>query len=72
MAAVGIRRVFWTNHNGEWEGGKVRDMVAALEGSNQTGEISGKGKEKQVYDGGPLMYATKHEVLMMRRIMGGI
>jgi hypothetical protein len=31
MQWAGIRRVFWTSNNGEWEGGKIRDMVDALE-----------------------------------------
>ncbi|KAI9729408.1 MAG: hypothetical protein M1835_003629, partial [Candelina submexicana] len=27
MESVGIKRVFWTNENGEWIGGKVRDLT---------------------------------------------
>lgn len=67
MRAVGIRRVFWTNDSGGWEGGKVKDLVDGLDGvatESATGEQEG---------GGPMgngVFVTKHEVLMMRRIMG--
>ena len=27
MRWAGIKRVFWTNVNGEWEGGKVADLL---------------------------------------------
>ncbi|KAF7195359.1 hypothetical protein HII31_03251, partial [Pseudocercospora fuligena] len=64
MHQVGIRRVFWTNDAGQWEGGKVAALVAAMDAgmeSNATGE------------GGPIgngVFVTKHEVLMLRRMMG--
>ena len=58
MHAVGIKRVFWTNQQGQWEGDKVTRLVAALEGN-------------PAEEGATQMYATKHEVLMMRRVMGG-
>lgn len=71
MHSVGIRRVFWTNEEGEWEGGKVRDLVDALEGSGASavGDEDGEGL------GGPTgngVFVTKHEVLnlMLRRLMG--
>jgi hypothetical protein len=56
MHAAGIRRVFWTNADGEWESGKVRDLMDLLEegGDDTTG-----------------LYVSKHEVLMLRRGMGG-
>ena len=63
MHAVGIKRVFWTNDDGEWEGGKVARFIDALDG-----EVDGAG-----CDGGPMgngVFVTKHEVLMMRRKMG--
>ena len=63
MHAVGIKRVFWTNYDGEWEGGKVATFIDALDG-----EVDGPG-----YGGGPMgngVFVTKHEVLMMRRKMG--
>ncbi|EME76928.1 uncharacterized protein MYCFIDRAFT_65761 [Pseudocercospora fijiensis CIRAD86] len=64
MHQVGIRRVFWTNDAGHWEGGKVAALIAAMDAgmeSNATGE------------GGPIgngVFVTKHEVLMLRRMMG--
>lgn len=63
MHAVGIKRVFWTNDSGEWEGGKVTNLVNALDGGTD-----GSG------GGGPMgngVFVTKHEVLNMRRTMGG-
>jgi hypothetical protein len=63
MHAVGIKRVFWTNDDGEWEGGKVAKFIDALDG-----EADGAG-----CGGGPMgngIFVTKHEVLMMRRKMG--
>ena len=63
MHAVGIKRVFWKNADGEWEGAKVRDLVDALENGN--GEPGhGDGGKKGVF-------VTKHEVLMLKRTMGG-
>jgi hypothetical protein len=72
MHAVGIRRVFWTNDAGEWEGGKVAALVDAMECGF---EDAGKGDgEKQSGGGGGVMgnglFVTKHEVLMLRRMMG--
>jgi hypothetical protein len=63
MHSVGIKRVFWTNDDGEWEGGKVAKFIDALDGE---GDGAGCG-------GGPVgngVFVTKHEVLMMRRMMG--
>jgi hypothetical protein len=72
MNSVGIRRVFWTNEGGVWEGGKVRDLVDALNGSG--GSTAGKDEEGEGTSmGGPLgngVFVTKHEVLMLRRMMG--
>ena len=65
MHSVGIKRVFWTNDAGEWEGGKVRDLVNALD--NSMDGVAGEGK------GGPIgngVFVTKHEVLMLKRKMG--
>jgi hypothetical protein len=53
MQWAGIRRVFWTNDEGQWEGAKVRDLVDALELGTMTGTSS--------------MFVTKHEVLMLRQ-----
>jgi hypothetical protein len=79
MHAVGIKRVFWTNVEGGWDGAKVRDLVDALDGSGlesengDGGEGKGKGKEgRSGKDGRNLgVFVTKHEVLMLRRLMGG-
>jgi hypothetical protein len=64
--------VYWTNEQGEWEGGKVRDLVDALNGGNTTdrGADAEAGSKSM---GGPLgngVFVTKHEVLMLRRMMG--
>ncbi|PMD48764.1 hypothetical protein L207DRAFT_627454 [Hyaloscypha variabilis F] len=65
MHAVGIKRVFWTNADGEWEGAKVRDLVDALEkGIEGDGDGTGTGQENKG------VFVTKHEVLMLKRIMG--
>lgn len=64
MHSVGIRRVFWTNDAGQWEGGKVSALVESMEGGMEdveggTGGPTGNG-----------LFVTKHEVLMLRRMMG--
>jgi len=62
MSSVGIKRVFWTNGDGCWESAKVRDLVDMLEGSNDGGDgLAELG-----------VFVTKHEVLMLRRMMGGL
>ncbi len=65
MHAVGIKRVFWTNANGEWEGAKVRDLVEALEKGIE-GDVDGPGTGQDNKG----VFVTKHEVLMLKRIMG--
>ena len=62
MDSVGIKRVFWTNDAGQWEGGKVRDLIDALD--NSMGAVSNGGPT----DNG--IFVTKHEVLMLKRMMG--
>jgi len=64
MHSVGVKRVFWTNDAGEWEGGKVRDLVDALDGSM---EAVAEGKSGPLDKG---VFVTKHEVLMLKRMMG--
>lgn len=64
MDSVGIKRVYWTNEGGQWEGAKVRDLVDALEGSSSD---SGGGSGGLTGNG---VFVTKHEVLMLRRLMG--
>ena len=65
MHAVGIKRVFWTNPDGEWEGAKVGDLVEALE-KGIGGDESGPGTGQEIKG----VFVTKHEVLMLKRIMG--
>lgn len=60
MSSVGIKRVFWTNGDGRWEGAKIRDLVDMLEGTND-------GSDGVAELG---VFVTKHEVLMLRRMMG--
>ncbi|KAL8802499.1 MAG: hypothetical protein Q9200_006565 [Gallowayella weberi] len=59
MHSAGIKRVFWTNNKGEWEGGKVRDLVDSLEAPlslNGDGTMGGAGS----------IYVTKSEVLLLK------
>lgn len=68
MHNVGVKRVFWTNEEGVWEGAKVRDLVDELEGIGGCG-----GEDGEEYEGhgvGSRVYVTKHEVLMLRRLLG--
>ncbi|QIW95187.1 hypothetical protein AMS68_000705 [Peltaster fructicola] len=61
MHAAGIRRVYWTNAAGEWEGAKVAKLIAALDGDDNSPG-----------DGGPMgngLFITKHEVLQIRQRM---
>ena len=60
MHAAGIRRVFWTNQQGQWEGGKLRDLVEALSHAARPGA--------DVVGGA--LFVTKHEILRLRRAMG--
>lgn len=59
MHSVGIKRVFWTTSEGQWEGAKIRDLVDQLEGAMATSDSSL----------GLPVFVTKHEVLLMRRLM---
>jgi len=63
MHSAGIRRVFWTNEHGIWEEGKVRDLVAALDGTDEDTVESKLGGPT-----GNGLFVTKHEVLMLRRL----
>lgn len=59
MHSVGIKRVFWTTSEGKWEGAKVRDLVDHLEWAMASSD-------------NPLglpVFVTKHEVLLLRRLM---
>ncbi|KAL8707451.1 MAG: hypothetical protein Q9220_007539 [cf. Caloplaca sp. 1 TL-2023] len=62
MHLAGIKRVFWTNSHGEWEGGKVRDLADALEGPM----LSSSGGSDGMNAVAPPVYVTKSEVLLMK------
>jgi hypothetical protein len=63
MASAGVRRVFWTNDTGAWEGAKVRDLVDALDklGEEPPSDLATVLRS---------VFVTKHEVLMLQRMMG--
>lgn len=61
MQSVGVKRVFWTNSEGKWEGAKVRDLVDHLDGAMESSDNSL----------GLPVFITKHEVLLLRRLMAG-
>jgi len=63
MAMVGIKRVFWTTDSGDWEGAKVRELVDALDKLGEEPSVDGTTALNSVF-------VTKHEVLMLRRMMG--
>jgi hypothetical protein len=63
MASVGIKRVFWTTNSGTWEGAKVRDLVDALDRLGTEPLVDATTALNSVF-------VTKHEVLMLRRMMG--
>lgn len=65
MHSVGIKRVFWTDSNGEWQGAKVRDLVDAMDG---VGSCGGDGDDRD--DVMDRVFVTKHEVLRLRKIKG--
>ena len=56
MHSAGVKRVFWTNARGEWEGAKVQELVDAFE--NPDGSLVKDVKA---------LFVTKHEVLMLRK-----
>jgi hypothetical protein len=59
MHSVGIKRVFWTEDGSTaWRSAKVRDLVEALE--NGDGDVDGNGEQ---------IFVTKHELLLLRRVM---
>ena len=63
MHSAGIKRVFWTNSKGEWEGGKVRDLIDDLDSPLQD----------CISDGSPgkaPIFVTKAEVLMLKGLGG--
>jgi hypothetical protein len=62
MNSAGIKRVFWTTDSGVWEAAKVRDLVDAL-------DTLGNGEACDVNIALDNVFVTKHEVLMLRRVM---
>lgn len=64
MRSAGIKRVFWTNSKGGWEGGKVRDLVDSLEGPVPQGGHSSMGAP-----GARSVYVTKFEVLLLKGLL---
>lgn len=65
MHSVGIKRVFWTNNDGNWEGAKIRDLIDQLDGTMHSGTDTTLGQAALG------VFVTKHEVLMLRRLMMG-
>ncbi|KAK9423835.1 putative CMP/dCMP-type deaminase domain-containing protein [Seiridium unicorne] len=63
MDSVGIKRVFWTNSNGEWENAKVRDLVDLLD---RPVDPDGNGSIG--------LFVTKHELLVrtVARVYGPV
>lgn len=65
MHSVGIKRVFWTTDKGRWEGAKIRDLVDQLNNTMQNEADTPLGLSV------PGVFVTKHEVLLLKRLMGG-
>lgn len=65
MHSVGIKRVFWTTNDGKWEGAKVRDLIDQLDGTMSSDTDTTLGQAAMG------LFVTKHEVLMLRRLMMG-
>jgi len=65
MHSAGIKRVFWTNSKGEWEGGKVRDLVDDIESPSidTNGDIVENAGRRPVF-------VTKAEVLILKGLNG--
>jgi hypothetical protein len=55
MHSVGIRRVFWTDKDGQWQGSKVRALVEMLE----------QGIVPSTTEAPDGLFVTKHEVLRL-------
>lgn len=65
MHSAGIRRVFWTTNEGKWECAKIRDLIDKLEGTMQSEADTSLGVSVAN------VFVTKHEVLLLRRLMAG-
>lgn len=55
MHSVGIRRVFWTDKDGRWQGAKVRELVESLDG----------GLAATASDEENTVFVTKYEILRL-------
>jgi len=65
MHSAGIKRVFWTNSQGEWEGGKVRDLIDDIESPS----IDDNGDNGENVRRTPV-FVTKAEVLILKGLNG--
>lgn len=65
MHSVGVKRVFWTTDKGRWEGAKIRDLIDQLNNTMQNEADTSLGLSV------PGVFVTKHEVLLLKRLMGG-
>lgn len=63
MASGGVKRVFWTTDAGVWDSAEIRDLVDALD---KLGEGQSSDNAQVLHK----VFVTKHEVLMLRRVMG--
>ncbi|KAI2466653.1 hypothetical protein F4781DRAFT_434146 [Annulohypoxylon bovei var. microspora] len=64
MHSAGIKRVNWTNREGQWESAKVRDLFDRVSGAN----LCDAHDVNNSNIGG--IFVTKHEILMLRRLSG--
>ncbi|KAI1136208.1 hypothetical protein F5Y05DRAFT_114142 [Hypoxylon sp. FL0543] len=62
MHSAGIKRVHWTNKEGQWESAKVRDLFDQVSGTNI---CDGHDVNNSSLRG---VFVTKHEILMLRRL----
>ena len=60
MHAAGIKRVFWTNATGQWEGGKVRDFIDQMD--RPVVSVADDGDTAAA----AAVYVTKAEVVLMK------
>ena len=65
MHSAGIKRAFWTNSKGEWEGGKVRDLVDGLSSPSPNEDADANGGSER-----GAVFVTKAEVLMLKGLSG--
>ena len=64
MHATGIKDVFWTDNEREWEGAKVQHLMDALADPRTSSARVNAGGDARAF------FVTKHEVLMLRRGTG--